>query len=226
MLRVAKIMLGSLAAVVLAGPVLAAVPIAGLVNSGQVAGGGAVSSGVAQEANWFLNSEARPWNAVANGSFPHGPWLADTATSRWMTPTRNAGQSFDAAADGFYTYSLGFDLTGFQPATASFAGRFAADNQVAQIRLNGSVVSQAGPGSFASWTGFAASSGFISGFNVLEFLVRNERQSSGNPTGLRVEFQTSSINAVPEPASWAMLIAGFGLIGAAARRRRAVPSAA
>jgi hypothetical protein len=28
--------------------------------------------------------------------------------------------------------------------------------------------------------------------------------------------------AVPEPASWAMLIAGFGLIGAAMRRRRAV----
>ena len=26
--------------------------------------------------------------------------------------------------------------------------------------------------------------------------------------------------AVPEPASWAMLIAGFGLVGAAARRRR------
>jgi peptidoglycan hydrolase-like protein with peptidoglycan-binding domain len=29
-----------------------------------------------------------------------------------------------------------------------------------------------------------------------------------------------STGAVPEPASWAMLIAGFGLTGAAARRRR------
>ena len=29
-----------------------------------------------------------------------------------------------------------------------------------------------------------------------------------------------TINAVPEPATWAMLIGGFGLIGAAARRRR------
>lgn len=33
-------------------------------------------------------------------------------------------------------------------------------------------------------------------------------------------FQFSSANSVPEPSSWAMLIAGFGLIGAAARRRR------
>ena len=31
--------------------------------------------------------------------------------------------------------------------------------------------------------------------------------------------------AVPEPASWAMLIAGFGLVGATARRRRTVVSA-
>ncbi len=29
-------------------------------------------------------------------------------------------------------------------------------------------------------------------------------------------------SAIPEPASWAMLIAGFGLVGAAARRRRPV----
>jgi hypothetical protein len=32
--------------------------------------------------------------------------------------------------------------------------------------------------------------------------------------------------AVPEPASWAMLIAGFGLTGAAARRRRSMVAVA
>ena len=35
-----------------------------------------------------------------------------------------------------------------------------------------------------------------------------------------------TVNAVPEPSSWAMLIAGFGLVGAAARRRRQVQTAA
>ena len=35
-----------------------------------------------------------------------------------------------------------------------------------------------------------------------------------------VSFTGLAGNAVPEPASWAMMIAGFGLVGAAARRRR------
>ncbi len=36
---------------------------------------------------------------------------------------------------------------------------------------------------------------------------------------------SSGTGAVPEPASWAMLIAGFGLVGATMRRRRAVIAA-
>jgi hypothetical protein len=34
------------------------------------------------------------------------------------------------------------------------------------------------------------------------------------------------VAAVPEPASWAMLIAGFGLVGVSARRRKAHSAAA
>jgi hypothetical protein len=37
-----------------------------------------------------------------------------------------------------------------------------------------------------------------------------------------VEFMDSSGDPVPEPASWAQMLAGFGLAGAAARRRRAL----
>jgi hypothetical protein len=36
-----------------------------------------------------------------------------------------------------------------------------------------------------------------------------------------ITFGSDRPGAIPEPASWAMLIAGFGLIGAVARRRRA-----
>jgi hypothetical protein len=37
--------------------------------------------------------------------------------------------------------------------------------------------------------------------------------------------QFEAYGAVPEPASWALLIAGFGLVGAASRRRRVTVSA-
>lgn len=37
---------------------------------------------------------------------------------------------------------------------------------------------------------------------------------------LKLVSEGGSTGAVPEPASWAMMIAGFGLVGAAARRRR------
>jgi hypothetical protein len=209
------------AAALVAGPALATVAIPGLVNSGQIAGGGSVSTGTVADANWVL-AGGTAWNT----NMINGAWLANNATSRWLTPASNGNQSLDPAADGFYTYMLSFDLAGFAPATAAFTGRFATDNQVTQILLNGVQINQAGQGSFNSWTGFSADTGFVGGLNSLAFTVRNFRQASGNPTGLRVEFLSSTVeplgtgNAVPEPASWAMLIAGFGLVGASARGRR------
>ena len=45
------------------------------------------------------------------------------------------------------------------------------------------------------------------------------------PVYIHKDFIASAM-AVPEPSSWAMLIAGFGLVGATARRRRSVATAA
>jgi hypothetical protein len=39
-------------------------------------------------------------------------------------------------------------------------------------------------------------------------------------TGVAFEFDNFAAAAVPEPAAWAMMIGGFGLVGAAARGRR------
>ena len=52
--------------------------------------------------------------------------------------------------------------------------------------------------------------------------------SIGTPNGLPpiAVLDSVSLTGVPEAATWAMLIAGFGLVGAAARRRRATAVAA
>jgi choice-of-anchor A domain-containing protein len=54
--------------------------------------------------------------------------------------------------------------------------------------------------------------------------INNENPFSGNLLGLQAPngLQTILVASVPEPATWAMMIAGFGMIGAVLRRRRAL----
>ncbi|MQA37158.1 PEP-CTERM sorting domain-containing protein [Rugamonas aquatica] len=151
--------------------------------------------------------------------WPISPWLANDGTSKWITPTASQGQSFDAFSAGTYTYTLSFDLTGYNAGSAGFTGRFAADND-AVVKLNNQVIAS-GSG-FTAWNGFAANSGFQAGVNTLQFVVGNWAQNGGNPTGLRVEFLTSSVTAVPEPSSYAMLLAGLVLVGVVGSRRKQV----
>ncbi len=194
-----------------------AAAILGLFNSG-VTSSGMVTTGNGVDPNWQL-AGGTAFNGGTNDIFPIGPWLSENSVSRWLTPTSNAGDSLDPVVDGIYRYALTFNLAGFNAATATFAGRFAVDNAVDAILLNGVAISGAG-GTFDQWTNFNSLPGsFVSGNNVLEFVVRNGAQATGNPSGLRVEFVSSDVSAVPEPAAWAMMIAGFGLVGGAMRRR-------
>jgi hypothetical protein len=209
------------ALVVLAAPAAATVfvPIPGLVNSGRLADDSAVTTGTVLEPNW-LRDNVSAWNGTGINS----NWLANNSTSRWMTPASNANQSFGV---GSFVYSLSFDLDGFIPSTASFSGRFLVDNKLTALTLNGTpllTIPSGGIGGFktvSDWTSFSANSGFTAGLNTVQFTVLNTSGSGANPTGLRVEFTGSAVNEVPEPASWAMMIMGFGLVGAMARRRAA-----
>ena len=191
--------------------------ISGLVNTGLAAQG-------QQDTNYALTAASSD-TAISNtfgyvsydNLWPIGPWLANSDTSRWITPTASQAQTLDANANGTYTFELSFNLTGYNAASAAFTGRFASDN-AAEVKLNGSTIAT-GTG-FTSWSGFSASSGFHAGVNTLDFVVTNFAQNGGNPAGLRVEFDSSSVTAVPEPETYAMLIAGMGLVGFVARRRK------
>ncbi len=145
-------------------------------------------------------------------------WIAPGGSSAWLTPSSEQAKSYDASSNGYYTWTLSFDLAGFDPTTASFSGQFAADNG-STVTLNGSSSVLATANSFSNWTGFSATSGFVAGLNTLMFTVTNTAQPSGNPTGLRVEFLTSSVSPIPEPASYALMLCGLLAVAGAARRR-------
>jgi hypothetical protein len=59
------------------------------------------------------------------------------------------------------------------------------------------------------------------GFGLSDYRFNLWTRTGGGNTGIADLAQgEGTFGAVPEPASWAMLIAGFGLVGGAARRRR------
>lgn len=67
--------------------------------------------------------------------------------------------------------------------------------------------------------------GFVSTTGVTSLTVKSV--GSGKwPTANDLVLGGSAAAAVPEPATWAMLLLGMGLVGATMRRRRAVPAAA
>jgi len=201
----------------LATALVAAVPataatIADLYNTG-VTNGGVATTGSGADLHWAL-AGGTAYTGGTNGSFPIGPWVSDDAGSRWITPTTDAA---DTLPNGNYTFSTTFDLTGYSLNGASISGDFAADDS-ATIFLNGVQIGSGGGFSFI--TGFGATTGFVAGVNMLTFVVLN---SGGGPTGLNVD--VSGVAFVPEPATWGLMIAGFGMVGYAARRRRAAVTA-
>lgn len=154
---------------------------------------------------------------VTDGNaFPIGPWIANSADSKWITPFADQAASIDPTSPGTYDFHLSFTVSG-DASTASLLGRFAVDN-AATIVLNGQTI--ASGGSNTAWTDFGASTGFVSGTNSLDFIVYNAAQAVGNPMGLRVEFTPQDVAAVvPEPSGYALMLAGLCTVGLVARRR-------
>lgn len=194
-----------------------AASINGLANTGVGAGGTTDSHYTLNAASSDTAISSTAPVITYDNQWPISRWMANDGTSKWITPTASQAQSFDAWSAGTYTYSLSFDLSGYKADTASFGGRFAADNSVL-VLLNNQLVSSAS--GFTGWSGFASNGGFVDGVNTLDFVVTNWAQNGGNPTGLRVEFTGSTVTPVPEPETYAMMLGGLALVGAIARRRK------
>jgi hypothetical protein len=102
-----------------------------------------------------------------------------------------------------YTFRTKFDLTGLRPSTAVLRGRFAADDHVREVRLNGRPIPLPPHGNqeFSFLRPLTSDGGFVDGVNVLEIDVENwdpQAPVSSNTMGLIVELEGTAVTAWPD----------------------------
>lgn len=195
-----------------------AAPITTLFNTGVDALGSPRPDGTIGDLHYSLISVHAPFTSVIRirtsaGGFPIPPYLGDNAFSAWIGPNNDMALNGPA---GTYVYRTTFDLTGFNPGTASITGGWSTDNNGLDIRINGvSLGFTTAANQFEiGFAPFTVNSNFVAGINTLDFLVNN----SGGPTALRVELVGSAnSSAVPEPAS--IVLVAVGIAGLRISRR-------
>lgn len=149
----------------------------------------------------------------------------------------SSGAFVSYAAGGLMT--LGFDRAGERSHAANVGGGVdtlwirarangstAASFQGLTLAFNGGTVNLGNliGDSNAEYVGYAdarLTQGFALAFDSAAFAPgANASAGGGSTTMLQVKVGTSPMAAVPEPGTWALMIGGFGLTGAALRRRR------
>jgi hypothetical protein len=145
-----------------------------------------------------------------------GNFLADDGED---TYTSAISQTISGLTIG-HQYKLSFVWAGSQfedPSSAAYQGTVTSDWQVSlgSQTFTTNVASYAGQG-FTGWMAQSFTYTATSTSEVLSFLAQ------GTPNGVppTALLDGVSLTAVPEPSTWAMMLAGFGVFGFAAYRRR------
>ena len=160
----------------------------------------------AWEAGWFgQNTNAQNYYPVSTdrGNNPDGLWLrsADGDQNGNIEVVFDSG--FAASLTSFY-----LDVAGYTPTSLSF---FDKDNMLIQaFNVTLTFGATQDPGTYVRY-------GVTSNNGIGRFHFSGD--STGNTSIDNLEATTRGA-VVPEPATWALMIGGFGLAGAALRRRR------
>lgn len=179
-------------------------------------------------------------NLVVNGDFTNpntgSGWTSRASIPGWVSETGdsievgNAGvygatcfsatcQLLEVNANRFGSVSQlvsGLVTGGTYKFGWAYAGRNGGGAQLLDVFVNGSKVAQnSSTGSFTSWQDNALN--FTATSPTAKILFSSVDAGGNSSYGNLIT--NVSVGAVPEPASWAMMITGFGLIGYASRRR-------
>lgn len=204
--------LAACGAVALSSPALAQSVVPGVYNTGANASGTAVLSPGDTDSHYTVQAPGATTAVDATVANPNSGWVG-ASDSAWL----GDGWS-DPAPVGDFTYTTVFSLAGYDPATAVLNGLIAADNS-ANVYLNGTLIGTAANG-YSDFSAFTATTGFLAGTNTLRIVDNNQ----GGPYGINISglsITANVLSGVPEPATWAMMLLGFGAIGFTMRRTHA-----
>lgn len=164
-----------------------------------------------------LFTQAAPTGALSSPNSVDFVFADGGVTRATVSFTLNGYASLDGADNGYTdVFTLSLNGTDILSGSWNMGG---GGNNIVYFAPVGSSIAVSTAGSWAGGTGlFDVPLALISGNNTLTLRYSGNYQGLGDE-GWGVSGLTVS-GAVPEPASWAMLIVGFGAIGAAARRRR------
>ncbi len=187
---------------------------------------------------------------IVNGGFENGaigPWVAEGPLNvgiqaLFAPPEGSLGAMFSPGAiDQVGRFSQSFNLAnGGSFDVNFFAGRgesTSGSNDVPltfRVLLDGQLLTSNIPSRvtsvpfFTQFDSYSFSRTLSAGTHTLAFEVsRGQTLFGRGPFFIidGVDVVRATAPGVPEPASWAMMIAGFGLAGAAARRRRCTANA-
>lgn len=207
-----------------AGPAAASIITNGGFELGTFAGGNSLAQqiqpGGGELSGWTIGNAPATWYASG--------WNNNPQQIPLNPRTGNFGISIADGSVRTVNLSQTINLLPFQQYQLSFwVGNYSFNNGPAGLNVSitdgtsntlllSENVTAPLPSTSSTWTRFAF--GFIADgtSNTISFSELNGPSYIG--------LDDVSIAAVPEPATWAMMIAGFAAIGFAAYRRRAIPS--
>jgi len=155
---------------------------------------------------------------------PNSSWLPNGNASQWIAPIPDESAALDPP--GNYIYRTMVDLSSFDSGSAEVDLNVAVAHQVTDIQANGVSLGVPPATGSQAFTAIKLKNGLSSGLNLLDFVIQND-PTAAKPSGLRVEFPSSSIKVSPDGtrfSEWFLIDMGCASYQVTTRLNQAIES--